>query len=114
VRHLHRGHVSYLAQATALGARVEQRRLGTPGCQGPRPLSAELNRTGVLAALESIGIVTLLDKATPIELVRRVLAANAAFAGEPFPLPGLYQRPGGGLCRSKSQRLRVQSDRRRC
>ncbi len=74
---LHRGHVSYLAQARALGASLvlglnsdgSARRLG----KGPdRPLNAELDRACVLAALESISLVTLFDEATPVELLRLV------------------------------------------
>jgi rfaE bifunctional protein nucleotidyltransferase chain/domain len=74
---LHRGHVSYLAQARALGASLvlglnsdaSARLLG----KGPdRPLNAELDRACVLAALESISLVTLFDEATPVELLKRV------------------------------------------
>ncbi|MES3013195.1 MAG: D-glycero-beta-D-manno-heptose 1-phosphate adenylyltransferase [Pseudomonadota bacterium] len=74
---LHRGHVSYLAQARALGASLvlglnsdgSARRLG----KGPdRPLNAELDRACVLAALESINLVTLFDEATPVELLKLV------------------------------------------
>ena len=74
---LHRGHVSYLAQARALGASLviglnsdaSARALG----KGPdRPLNAELDRACVLAALESVSLVTLFDEATPVELLKRV------------------------------------------
>jgi len=74
---LHRGHVSYLAQARALGASLvlglnsdaSARLLG----KGPgRPLNAELDRACVLAALESISLVTLFDEATPVELLKLV------------------------------------------
>lgn len=74
---LHRGHVSYLAQARALGASlvvglnsdVSARGLG----KGPdRPLNAELDRACVLAALESVTLVTLFDEATPVELLKLV------------------------------------------
>ena len=74
---LHRGHVTYLAQARALGASlvlglnsdVSARQLG----KGPdRPLNAELDRAVVLAALESVSLVTLFDEATPVELLKLV------------------------------------------
>ena len=74
---LHRGHVSYLAQARALGASLvlalnsdaSARLLG----KGPgRPLNAEADRACVLAALESVSLVTLFDEATPVELLKRV------------------------------------------
>ena len=74
---LHRGHVSYLAQARALGASLviglnsdaSARQLG----KGPdRPLNAELDRACVLAALESVDLVTLFDESTPVELLKQV------------------------------------------
>ena len=74
---LHRGHVSYLAQARALGASLviglnsdaSSRMLG----KGPdRPLNAELDRACVLAALQSVSLVTLFDEATPVELLKLV------------------------------------------
>ena len=74
---LHRGHVSYLAQARALGASLviglnsdaSARGLG----KGPdRPLNAELDRACVLAALESVSLVLLFDEPTPVELLKRV------------------------------------------
>ncbi|WP_418318287.1 D-glycero-beta-D-manno-heptose 1-phosphate adenylyltransferase [Piscinibacter sakaiensis] len=74
---LHRGHVTYLEQARALGASlviglnsdVSARGLG----KGPdRPLNAEADRACVLAALESVSLVVLFDEATPVELLKRV------------------------------------------
>ncbi|MEY4562728.1 MAG: hypothetical protein RLZZ618_2005 [Pseudomonadota bacterium] len=74
---LHRGHVSYLAQARALGGSLvlglnsdaSARRLG----KGPdRPLNAEGDRACVLAALESVSLVLLFDEDTPVELLKRV------------------------------------------
>ena len=74
---LHRGHVSYLSQARALGASLviglnsdaSARRLG----KGPdRPLNAEADRACVLAALESVSLVTLFDEPTPVELLKLV------------------------------------------
>jgi rfaE bifunctional protein nucleotidyltransferase chain/domain len=74
---LHRGHASYLAQARALGASLvlglnsdsSARSLG----KGPdRPLNSEADRAAVLAALESVSLVTLFDESTPVELIKRV------------------------------------------
>lgn len=74
---LHRGHVSYLAAARALGASLvvglnsdaSARGLG----KGPdRPLNGEADRACVLAALESVSLVTLFDEPTPVELMRLV------------------------------------------
>lgn len=74
---LHRGHVTYLAQARELGASLvvglnsdaSARGLG----KGPdRPLNTELDRACVLAALESVSLVVIFDEATPVELLKRV------------------------------------------
>jgi rfaE bifunctional protein nucleotidyltransferase chain/domain len=74
---LHRGHVTYLEQARALGASlviglnsdVSSRGLG----KGPeRPLNAEADRACVLAALASVSLVTLFDEPTPVELLKLV------------------------------------------
>src|SRR5437870_4004608 len=74
---LHRGHVSYLAEARALGASLviglnsdaSARLLG----KGPdRPLNSEVDRACVLAALESVSLVTLFDESTPLELLKLV------------------------------------------
>ena len=74
---LHRGHVSYLEQARALGeslviglnSDVSARRLG----KGPdRPLNTEADRASVLAALASVSLVVLFDELTPVELLKLV------------------------------------------
>ncbi|MEY2953654.1 MAG: hypothetical protein RLZZ401_1741 [Pseudomonadota bacterium] len=71
---LHRGHVSYLAQARALGGSLvlalnsdaSARRLG----KGPgRPLNSEIDRAMVIAALESVNLVTWFDEDTPLALI---------------------------------------------
>ena len=76
---LHRGHVSYLAEARALGGALviglnsdaSARGLG----KGPdRPLNTETDRACVLAALESVSLVTLFDESTPVELLKLVRA----------------------------------------
>ena len=84
---LHRGHVSYLAQARALGASLvvglnsdaSARGLG----KGPdRPLNAEIDRACVLAALESVSLVTLFDETTPLELLKLVRPQVYAKGGD--------------------------------
>ncbi|MGH7125478.1 MAG: D-glycero-beta-D-manno-heptose 1-phosphate adenylyltransferase [Stellaceae bacterium] len=71
---LHRGHVTYLARARALGAALlvalnsdaSVRRLG----KGPdRPVNPLEDRLAVLAALESVDAVTWFDEDTPIALI---------------------------------------------
>ena len=74
---LHCGHVTYLAQARALGGSLviglntdaSARGLG----KGPdRPLNTQLDRACVLAALESVSLVIGFDEPTPVELLKRV------------------------------------------
>ena len=71
---LHRGHVAYLEQARAEGASLvvaintdaSARRLG----KGPdRPLNREQDRAAVIAALESVSLVTFFDEDTPVALI---------------------------------------------
>ena len=71
---LHRGHVTYLAQARTLGDFLvvglntdkSARRLG----KGPqRPLNSERDRAIMLASLESVSLVTWFDEDTPLELI---------------------------------------------
>lgn len=71
---LHRGHVTYLAQARALGASLivaantdaSVKRLGKGD---DRPLNPLENRMAVLAALECVSLVTWFDEDTPIERI---------------------------------------------
>ena len=68
---LHRGHVTYLAQARALGASLivaansdaSVKRLGKGG---DRPVNALEDRMAVLAALECVSLVTWFDEDTPL------------------------------------------------
>ena len=71
---LHCGHVNYLAKARTLGASLvvalntdaSVRRLG----KGPdRPLNNEQDRAVVMAALESVGLVTWFDEDTPLQII---------------------------------------------
>lgn len=71
---LHRGHVTYLARARALGASLlvalnddaSARRLG----KGPgRPLNGLQDRLAVLAALACVDLVTWFDADTPAQLI---------------------------------------------
>jgi rfaE bifunctional protein nucleotidyltransferase chain/domain len=71
---LHRGHVTYLAQARALGGSLvvalntdaSARRLG----KGPdRPLNNETDRAIVMASLEAVSLVTWFSEDTPVELL---------------------------------------------
>lgn len=71
---LHRGHVTYLAQARALGASLvvaantdaSVKRLGKGD---DRPLNSGPDRMAVLAALESVSLVVDFDEDTALEVV---------------------------------------------
>lgn len=74
---LHRGHVTYLARARALGASLvvavnsdaSVRRLGKGE---DRPINSEADRAAVLAALESVTLVTIFDEDAPLPVVEIV------------------------------------------
>ena len=112
---LHRGHVTYLAQARALGASLivgvnsdaSVKRLN----KGiGRPLIALQDRMAVLAALQSVSLVTWFDQDTPLVLIRAcrpdVLAKGgdwkvkdivgakqvSCWGGKVFSLPFNYER----------------------
>ena len=71
---LHRGHVTYLAQARALGASLavaansdaSARRLGKGE---DRPINPLEDRMAVLAALQAVDLVTWFDEDTPLALI---------------------------------------------
>ncbi|MFH2135937.1 MAG: D-glycero-beta-D-manno-heptose 1-phosphate adenylyltransferase [Pseudomonadota bacterium] len=71
---LHRGHVTYLAQARALGASLivgvnsdaSVKRLGKGD---DRPINNEADRMAVLAALESVSLTMLFEEDTPLNLI---------------------------------------------
>ena len=74
---LHCGHATYLAQARQLGGSLvvalntdaSARRLG----KGPeRPLNRQEDRAVLLAALESVSLVTWFDEDTPLELISEI------------------------------------------
>ena len=74
---LHRGHVTYLAQARARGASLvlglnSDRSARGLGKAPDRPLNNEGDRAAVLAALESVSLVTLFDEPTPLALLKLV------------------------------------------
>lgn len=68
---LHRGHVTYLAEAAALGRSLvvalnsdaSVRRLGKGG---DRPINALEDRLAVIASLESVALATWFDEDTPL------------------------------------------------
>jgi len=84
---LHRGHVTYLAEARALGASLivaansdaSVKRLD----KGEnRPINPLADRMAVLAALESVSLVTWFDEDTPLDLIRACKPAVLVKGGD--------------------------------
>ncbi len=74
---VHRGHVSYLAQARALGASLvlalnTDESVKRQGKGDDRPINSLANRAAVMAALASVGVVTWFDSDTPADLIAQV------------------------------------------
>lgn len=71
---LHRGHVTYLAQARALGASLvvgvnSDASVRRQGKGDDRPINVGRDRMAVLAALESVSLVVLFEEDTPLNLI---------------------------------------------
>lgn len=73
---LHVGHISYLQRAAALGdllvvglnSDASVRKLKGPD----RPIIDEMERAFVLSALECVGLVTIFDNETPLDLIKQL------------------------------------------
>ena len=84
---LHRGHVTYLAQARALGAALlvalnsdaSARRLGKGD---GRPVNTLEDRMALVAALGSVDAVTWFDDDTPVALIEAVRPEVLAKGGD--------------------------------
>lgn len=84
---LHRGHVTYLAQARELGASLvvavntdaSVRRLGKGD---DRPINPCEDRMAVLAALESVSLVVEFDEDTALEIVQQARPEIYAKGGD--------------------------------
>ena len=87
---LHRGHVTYLAQARSLGASLlvalntdeSVKRLGKGT---DRPVNTLEDRAAVVAALDGVSIVTWFDQDTPLELIRTVRPDRLVKGGDWLP-----------------------------
>jgi rfaE bifunctional protein nucleotidyltransferase chain/domain len=87
---LHRGHVTYLAQARAHGAALvvalngdaSARRLGKGA---DRPVNGLEDRMALIAALESVSAVTWFDEDTPASLIE-VLRPEVLVKGGDWPV----------------------------
>jgi len=84
---LHRGHVTYLAQARALGSALaialnsdaSARRLGKGD---DRPINPLADRMAVVAALESVSLVTWFDEDTPLARILECRPERLAKGGD--------------------------------
>lgn len=87
---LHRGHVTYLAEARALGASLivavnSDTSVKRQGKDGDRPVNTLENRMALLAALESVSLVTWFDADTPLELILAIRPDVLAKGGDWAP-----------------------------
>ena len=101
---LHRGHVTYLEQARALGGSLvvalntdaSSKRLGKGA---DRPLNKELDRAAVIAALESVSLVTWFDDDTPLKLIGQlkpdVLVKGGDYDMRQLPETAVVEAYGG-------------------
>ncbi|MEN9329584.1 MAG: hypothetical protein RLZZ484_772 [Pseudomonadota bacterium] len=101
---LHRGHVTYLAQARALGGALvlglnsdaSARRLGKGA---DRPLNNELDRAILLAALASVDCITWFDEDTPEALIASlqpdILVKGGDYDMRKLPETALVESWGG-------------------
>ena len=101
---LHRGHVTYLEQARALGGSLvvalntdaSSKRLGKGA---DRPLNKELDRAVVIAALESVSLVTWFDEDTPLKLINQlkpdVLVKGGDYDMRQLPETAVIESYGG-------------------
>lgn len=74
---LHRGHVTYLAQARALGASLvvainSDASVRLLGKGDDRPINTELDRAALIAALQVVDLVTVFGAQVPLEVIEAV------------------------------------------
>jgi len=74
---LHRGHVTYLAQAKSLGKSLivgvnADASVKMLGKGDDRPINQESDRMALLAALESVDLVVCFQEQTPVDLMRLI------------------------------------------
>jgi D-glycero-beta-D-manno-heptose 1-phosphate adenylyltransferase len=104
---LHRGHVTYLAQARALGASLVVALNDDASARAlakapDRPINLEDDRVAVVAALESVSLVTLFAETIPlpvVEIVRPdVYVKGGDYDIEMVPEAQLARRLGARVC----------------
>lgn len=101
---LHRGHVTYLAQARALGATLvvgvnTDASVRTLGKGDDRPINAVEDRMALLAALASVDWVVPFEESTPYALIEAlrpdVLVKGGDYDMETLPETALVRSWGG-------------------
>lgn len=102
---LHTGHVTYLAEAKALGDILIVGINSDPSVKilkGPlRPIHAQADRAIVIAALESVDAVTIFDQKTPIQLIEKlkphIHVKGGDYKKESLPEYPFVKKYGGDL-----------------
>jgi len=74
---LHRGHVTYLAQAKSLGKSLvvgvnSDTSVKMLGKGNDRPINSELDRMALLASLECVDLVVCFQEKTPVEIIQLI------------------------------------------
>jgi D-glycero-beta-D-manno-heptose 1-phosphate adenylyltransferase len=101
---LHRGHVTYLAQAKALGASLivgvnSDASVRMLGKGDDRPINREADRMALLAALESVDWVVTFEEKTPIDLIAAlhpdILVKGGDYDMDTLPESALVRGWGG-------------------
>lgn len=100
---LHRGHVTYLAQARALGASLVVGVNSDASVKGlgkgdDRPVNSQDDRMAVLAALESVSLVVPFEEPTPLSLILACRPEVLAKGGDwtPGTIVGAQEALGWG------------------
>ena len=119
---LHRGHVTYLAQARALGSSLivgvnSDASVRRQGKGNDRPINSCEDRMAVLAALASVSMVVAFDEDTPLNLIlacrpdilvkggdwqtENIVGSREvkAWGGEVHSIPFLFERSTTALLR---------------
>jgi rfaE bifunctional protein nucleotidyltransferase chain/domain len=104
---LHLGHVDYLAKAADLGDYLVigvNTDVSVSNLKGPsRPITDEISRTTVLAALESVSAVVLFDEETPYELIS-VLQPDVLVKGADYQIDQIV---GGDLVLNRGGEIKI-------
>lgn len=95
---LHRGHVTYLAQARALGASLvvalnSDASVRLLGKGDDRPVNTLADRMAVIAALECVDLVTWFDADTPLGLIEAI-APQVLVKGGDWPVDRIVGAAG--------------------